>query len=299
MIGATAPLAILIAMGAVWLGQLIINRFAPESLRTRQFLVMGLAFLMLVSASLAVIDYVRYTTHPELPAVFDYPDWQLGEYAASLPEDATIYLTPNQEEMATIYFALEGQRDRLRTFHSPGESLIPAGHQGQPAYYLVRTYAHSVLGKLELSFPQGELEAENSSFTSFRLPASSSRVPNEPSSDITWSGAITLDNWWVEMSEDMLYVTLIWETQVEMARDYTVFVHLLDPNGSLVSQLDRPPDGYPTSDWKPGEIVQDRYQIVLPPDIQPGRYLIQSGFYHFPTQERLGEPHVLGEIEIP
>jgi hypothetical protein len=281
------------------LGQLLLDRFAPENWRTRQILVIGLAILMLISASLAIFDYVQYANHPDLPAIFDDPDWQLGEYAASLPEEATIYLTPNQEEMATIYFAMEGQRDRLRSFHSPAESLVPIGHQGQAAYYLVRAYDHSVLDKLKQHFPEGELEADTPSFASFRIPASSSRTSNDTPSDISWSGAIKLDDWGVELADDMLYVTLVWESLVEMTRDYTVYVHLLDSNGSLVSQLDRPPDGYPTSDWTPGEIVQDRYQISLPPDIQPGRYIIQSGFYHFPTQERLGEPHILGEIELP
>jgi 4-amino-4-deoxy-L-arabinose transferase-like glycosyltransferase len=299
LIGAAAPLAILVAMGAVWLGQLLINRFAPENMRTTQFLAIGLTILMLVSASIAVFDYVRYANLSELPVIFDYSDWQLGQYATSLPDDATIYLTPNQEKMATIYFAMEGQRNRLRSFHSPGESLIPAGHQGQPAYFLVRTHANSVLGRLEEQFPQGVLEANTPSFISYWLPESSSRSLNDAPSEISWSGAIALDDWWVELSGETLYVTLVWETQVAMTRDYTVYVHLLDSDGSLVSQLDRPPDGYPTSDWTPGEIIQDQYQIALPPDIRPGTYRIQSGFYHLPTQERLGEPRILGEVEIP
>jgi hypothetical protein len=58
------------------------------------------------------------------------------------------------------------------------------------------------------------------------------------------------------------------------------------------------PDGYPTSDWHPGEVVVDSYTIQLPPDVEPGRYYLQTGFYYLPTQERLGQPVVIGEIEI-
>ena len=102
----------------------------------------------------------------------------------------------------------------------------------------------------------------------------------------------------VEQVENELGITLSWKTLVEMDRDYTAYVHVLSEDGSLLAQLDRPPDGYPTSDWKPGEIVQDRYAILLPSDLQSGTYLIQSGFYHLPTQERLGEPQVIGQVEI-
>jgi hypothetical protein len=116
--------------------------------------------------------------------------------------------------------------------------------------------------------------------------------------DISWSGAIALSDWQAEHAEEELSVTLSWKTLVAMDRDYTAYVHILSEDGSLVAQLDRPPDGYPTSDWKPGEFVEDRYTIRLSGDTQPGTYLIQSGFYYLPTQERLGEPIVIGQVEI-
>jgi 4-amino-4-deoxy-L-arabinose transferase-like glycosyltransferase len=299
LIGASSPLAILIAIGAVWLGQLVVNRLSPDNPRAVQLAGVGLMALLLVSAGLATVDYMwRYANFPDLQAAFDDSDWQLGQYAAELPEDATIYLTPNQEEMATIYFALGGQRERLRSFHSPGESLMPVGHQEQSTYYLIRPRAEAVLRQLEAYFPGGEIDTSNSGFSAFWLPEGTRRLGLNSPVDINWGGAVALHDWGAEQSGDHLYLSLAWQPQVQLARDYTVYVHILKMDGTLVAQLDRPPDGYPTSDWKPGEIIQDRYDIVLPPELEAGTYLVQSGFYYLPSQERLGEPTILGEVEL-
>jgi hypothetical protein len=36
----------------------------------------------------------------------------------------------------------------------------------------------------------------------------------------------------------------------------------------------------------------------LPPDFQAGTHYLQTGFYYLPTQERLGEPAVFGQVEL-
>jgi hypothetical protein len=84
-----------------------------------------------------------------------------------------------------------------------------------------------------------------------------------------------------------------------MTLEYTAFVHVLDSNGQLVAQRDRPPAGYPTSDWPVGEFVVDRYLVSLPPGLAPGIYTLQTGFYYLPTGERVGEPAVLTEFSYP
>ena len=43
-----------------------------------------------------------------VPQVIRLPDRLLGEWAAQLPDDADVYLTPGREELATILFALVG-----------------------------------------------------------------------------------------------------------------------------------------------------------------------------------------------
>ncbi len=86
-----------------------------------------------------------------------------------------------------------------------------------------------------------------------------------------------------------LTVTLVWRAEREIEADYTVFVHLFDPQGTLVAQADAPPlDGaYPTGWWAPGEVVRDPHPLSLPVDLPPGRYTLYAGLYDPTTMARL------------
>lgn len=96
-----------------------------------------------------------------------------------------------------------------------------------------------------------------------------------------------------------MLVMLTWQAAGTPPLDYTGFVHLVGPDGTLVAQLDRPPAGYPTSDWRPGEIVVDHFRVDLPPDLPAGDYRLRTGFYDPATVTRLGDPADLGEVSLP
>ena len=68
-----------------------------------------------------------------------------------------------------------------------------------------------------------------------------------------------------------------------------VFVQLLDQDGRLRAQVDRPPvAGFrPTSAWEPGELIRDNYGLALPADLPPGDYQLITGLYLPATMERL------------
>jgi hypothetical protein len=91
-----------------------------------------------------------------------------------------------------------------------------------------------------------------------------------------------------------LTLTLTWQAIEPVANDYTVFVHLL-AGGDKVAQLDtKPCDGEcPTDRWQPGEIIVDRYELALAPDLvaemlqtPPGRYRLAIGLYLLDTGDR-------------
>jgi hypothetical protein len=90
-----------------------------------------------------------------------------------------------------------------------------------------------------------------------------------------------------------LVVTLYWQAQSRLERNYTAFVHVLDGEDRVVAQLDRQPGGYPTGEWRLGEMVVDVYRVPLPSTLAPGTYTVQTGFYYLPTLERLDEPATL------
>jgi hypothetical protein len=79
-------------------------------------------------------------------------------------------------------------------------------------------------------------------------------------------------------------LTLCWSTLQPVADDYTVFVHVLDREGQPLSNADSQPRAgqYPTSAWTPGELIDDRHSLKLPPGAT-----IHVGLYKLDTQERL------------
>lgn len=87
----------------------------------------------------------------------------------------------------------------------------------------------------------------------------------------------------------LLELTLDWQALAPLAEDYTVFVQVLDAQDQIVGQIDSwPVQGtFPTSQWTPGEIVADRYQVQLAGELPPGQYRVQVGFYLLQTLRRL------------
>jgi len=88
---------------------------------------------------------------------------------------------------------------------------------------------------------------------------------------------------------DSLNVRIFWEAQRQPAVNYAVFVHLAGPAGRLVAQHDHQPQEshFPTSFWKPGQVIPDDCQLVIPPDAPNGIYELRVGMYDSTSGERL------------
>jgi hypothetical protein len=88
---------------------------------------------------------------------------------------------------------------------------------------------------------------------------------------------------------DVLLLTLYWQVEESVEVDYTVFAHLLGPDGRLVAQQDNPPVSgtRPTGGWGICELVEDPYEIRVPPDAPPGDCVLAVGMYDPATVERL------------
>jgi hypothetical protein len=84
-----------------------------------------------------------------------------------------------------------------------------------------------------------------------------------------------------EPSPSTLQLILYWQATGRVAKDYTVFTHLLDATGFLRAQQDNPPVGgaYPTTAWQTNTVIVDRYAIIIPPDLPAGRYRFEVGLY--------------------
>jgi hypothetical protein len=91
----------------------------------------------------------------------------------------------------------------------------------------------------------------------------------------------------------LIDLTLLWRGQRRINTPYTVFVHLIDPSGHLVQQIDTEPGAgtAPTPSWTPGITVTDRYALEVPANIPPGVYQLRVGLY--PTGQPLNRVPVV------
>ena len=86
-----------------------------------------------------------------------------------------------------------------------------------------------------------------------------------------------------------LLLTLYWQSQGPTDVAYTVFAHLLGPQGRVLAQKDSAPQGgaAPTTGWFPGEVIADEYRIPMPSGLPSGTFQIEVGMYDPTTGERL------------
>jgi hypothetical protein len=80
-----------------------------------------------------------------------------------------------------------------------------------------------------------------------------------------------------------LPLTLYWQALAPLDQSWTVFVHLLDEQGKIVSQQDQIPGAgqFPTTSWLPQEYLVDFYNLLIPAGTPPGQevYRLEIGLY--------------------
>ena len=86
-----------------------------------------------------------------------------------------------------------------------------------------------------------------------------------------------------------LPVALLWSAEKQLAKDYTVFVHVVDRDGQMVGQRDQVPAAgkAPTSSWAPGSLIADEYRIPIQAGAGNGPYRVYVGMYDPATGTRL------------
>jgi hypothetical protein len=86
-----------------------------------------------------------------------------------------------------------------------------------------------------------------------------------------------------------LHLTYAWHARVQPPEIYAVFNHLVAADGTQVAQADGwPQEGRQLStQWQPGDYIEDHYTIEIPADAPPGPYTLYTGLYEALTGDRL------------
>jgi hypothetical protein len=104
-----------------------------------------------------------------------------------------------------------------------------------------------------------------------------------------WGEVILLRGYDLQVTAELLELTLYWQAERGMDASYKVFVHLVDlSTGAIVAQDDAVPRRwtYPTTLWEPGELVEDTISVPLT-EVSPGGYRLAVGLYDPATGGRL------------
>lgn len=76
-------------------------------------------------------------------------------------------------------------------------------------------------------------------------------------------------------------VVYYWRCVKTPATELRVFVHITDSSGRTVYQQDHWPQSgrFPTSAWKPGDLIRERYVLTLPGSLSGGTYQVRLGWF--------------------
>jgi len=236
---------------------------------------------------------------------------------APMAEDYSLYLH---------LFGWEGQRLGQRDSHlgmgnyptsawQPGQVVrdrykIPVRRDAQgpvAAELEVGVYRLSDMDRLTPTDGEGRV-SERPILTRVKIAAPT--VPGVPAQALRaeLGGKVALAGYdlptWRVAPGEALPLTLHWEVLAPLERDYTVFIHLVDAQGTLAGQGDGPPLGgaYPTTLWAAGEWLRDAHTVAVRADAPPGPATLWVGLYDPLTGQRLAGQSAdavrLAEVEI-
>jgi hypothetical protein len=103
---------------------------------------------------------------------------------------------------------------------------------------------------------------------------------------------------------EVVALSYYWQALRRTTEDLTVFVHFVQGGKIGFGQDHGPLHGrYPTSQWKEGELVRERYRVRLPETLPPGEYDVWIGLWNAETGKRLGVadtalPHARSHVRL-
>lgn len=309
ILGAAAPTALLCGIGLDWLWN-----WRPARATVIRW---SAPVLILLAAVFGWRDYfVRWAMLPDLYYAFDEGLWQVGNWIADRPADEPVYLSPRDASHPTLAFAWRTRSDgHAAPVTFDGRSVFPVveGRTDTDEAYIAITHEDF---RTPLLLPDVLPDAEESAHfvdwsgapyaTVWTRPAATGTA-RPPFVEVNAALSDGIHLWGYDAQPatvragDILYIQLHWLVDDAPTDDWTVYVHLREPDQPdappLAGRDEKPGGGaLPTSRWLPGWRVLDEHQLALPSDLPAGEYEIVIGLYD-DAGYQLG-PITLGEVEI-
>ncbi|MCX7682192.1 MAG: glycosyltransferase family 39 protein [Anaerolineae bacterium] len=284
------PFHILLALGAKNAGQLV---------STRPGLSVAFSVLLLLPGLFPVGVSLHNLYFNPLYARDDYRGIAALIASRFQPGDAIVLNAPNQWEVFTYYYP---DRDVYPAPYRPDPSeveglLLPLTERYRRLFVLYWGDAESDPRRLiESWLAEHAYKATDSWHGRVRLSLYGvASLPAQPSDymESCFGEGICLQGYALPGRQfsvgEVVPVTLFWEARENITERYKVTVQLLDGSGRLVAQCDTEPRAglLPTDRWEEGLSLTDRYGLLLPPALPPGRYELIVAVYHAFTGIRL------------
>jgi hypothetical protein len=225
----------------------------------------------------AIIAHLRASTRPDDAIIAVAPEVgqaMMDRYATGPPVYGIGYYPAPRAELTQLLALAQTRHARLWLV----TWLPPAAPDNWPEHTLLANGYPFVAHTLDGLRVAGYLTAHTSDTTH----ASLGRVGEF----IRLVGAnVAVNQHWDGLQ---LAVRLTWQADATPQADYQVFAHLAEPNGELIAQFDHTPAGSlrPTSGWRAGERIDDRFAFDLPGHVA-GPLVLRIGLYTLATGERL------------
>lgn len=185
---------------------------------------------------------------------------------------------------------LTGDPRTLEPFVPGRVVFLNSASAAEPASYAVRYIRNRQRQDSLPAQQQVSQAAPLYTFTRHGIPYAYVHQPPRPfdvAVDARFGDGLHLRGYSLEQLEQTLVLTPSWNVQADQAGGWLLFVHLLDPQGQRVAQVDVALDGGLFETWQAGQQFGSALPIALPPDLPVGTYQLALGVYDPATGARM------------
>ncbi|MBI2942183.1 MAG: glycosyltransferase family 39 protein [Chloroflexi bacterium] len=267
----------------------------PGALRRIRVVALVIALALF---SMASVDYAR--AHYVFVLAEGEAKYQLAaRFARERVQEPALILTSQHSGSLRLYGDLATARHdtapvpellaTLRRVVEAGGSVYFLGDGWEVERILKSDRSILLAGAQEL----GRFEPSRVTLFRLKIPLDPDSLPNQHAMRVTMAGQIALLGSDLSPSTlrpgEKLTAHLYWQAIAAPEHNYTVFIHLVDEDGQIVTQSDGyPVEGRsPTAQWTLGYAVRDTHQLTIPPTRPPGTLKVIAGLYRLETMDRL------------
>jgi hypothetical protein len=194
---------------------------------------------------------------------------------------------------------------------SEGHYLLPIPAGIPPGRYQVRAtvYRTDTLEEVAILDEEGNLAGMEYtlgmiSITSPTIPPTTEELAIPHVLNYDFDGQVELLGYGLSADEvrsgDTLGLTLFWRALRLMERDYGLLLELRDEAGRtwIEARLPLPNESYPTSRWRPDEILRPSYDLLIEATVPTGRYRLLVNLLDNDGRRLIEEGFAIAELGI-